>query len=153
MRSFTPEIIEYLNSQRICVLAVEMVDGSPHGATVHFAYDEQRQKFLFETSRPYRKCEALFGREVSRASIVVGVDESNMKTLQIDGTVALVADAEAQKDFDSVYFAKFPNKIGKKHGGHENVFFTFTPTWWRYTDWTNKDGKLVVTSEDNAKNS
>jgi uncharacterized protein YhbP (UPF0306 family) len=148
MKNFTQQIVEYLNSQRICVLAVEMMDGSPHGATVHFTYDEQHQRFLFETSRPYRKCEALFGREVSRASIVVGVDESNMRTLQIDGTVTLVKGEEEQSAFDAVYFAKFPNKIGKKHGGHENVFFTFTPTWWRYTDWTNKDGKLILCSED-----
>ena len=147
VHSLDSRIVEYIDTERICVLSVEMMDGSPHGATVHFAYDQERNQFLFETSRPYRKCDALFGREVSRASIVVGVDENNMKTLQIDGTVALVKGEQAQKDFDSVYFAKFPNKIGKNHGGHENVFFIFTPRWYRYTDWTNKEGKLILVSE------
>ena len=36
----TPEIINFINSQKVCVLAVEMPDGSPHAATVHFALAE-----------------------------------------------------------------------------------------------------------------
>ncbi|MEI6660105.1 MAG: pyridoxamine 5'-phosphate oxidase family protein [bacterium] len=148
MKNFESQIVEYINSQRICVLALEMMDGSPHGATVHFAYDESSDQFLFETSRPYRKCEALFGRPVSRASIVIGVDESVMKTLQIDGEARLATKDEESGIFNEVYFKKFPIKLSKKHGGAENVFFIFTPKWWRYTDWTGKEGKAILLSED-----
>jgi len=34
------KILDYLKDQRVGVLAVEMLDGSPHGATVHFAHTE-----------------------------------------------------------------------------------------------------------------
>ena len=82
-----PEILEYIASQRVGVLAVEMLDGAPHGATVHFAHSEKPLTFLFETYREYRKAEPLFGRECTRASLVIGFDERNMKTLQMDGVV------------------------------------------------------------------
>ncbi len=140
------KIIDFIQSQRICVLAVEMLDGSPHGATVHFAYDEERNIFYFETNREYRKAEALFGREETRATIVIGVDESNMKTFQLDGTIALIKEEE-RSAFDIVYLGKFPQKKEKTSQGLF-VLFSFTPTWWRYTDWTGQDGKIILTSEN-----
>nr|MBP7804743.1 hypothetical protein [Candidatus Paceibacterota bacterium] len=73
-------ILDYLNAQRVAVLAIEMMDGSPHGATVHFAYNENPFVFYFETNRNYKKSEPLFGREKSRASLVIGTSETDMKT-------------------------------------------------------------------------
>lgn len=140
------EIIDFINSQRICVLALEMMDGSPHASTVHFALDDKSETFFFETYRPYRKCEALFGRETSRASIVVGFDEKVMKTLQLDGEVKLVKEEE-REFFDKVYFEKFPNKLEKSRDP-KFVFFSFKPKWWRFTDWTGPNGKVIITSDD-----
>ncbi len=141
------DIIDFINSQRICVLALEMLGGSPHGSTVHFAFDESSLTFFFATSKTYRKAEVLEKKTKTRASLVIGFDESNMKTLQIDGEALLVGEGEKEL-FDKVYFEKFPEKIGKVHGGLGNVFFKFVPTWWRYTDWTGKDGKKIITSAD-----
>lgn len=123
-----------------------MMDGSPHAATVHFAYDEDAGKFYFETNREYRKAEALFGRGETRASVVIGVDESNMKTLQLDGTVSLLEKMEREA-FDSIYLVKFPQKKEKTSQGLF-VLFSFTPSWWRFTDWTGANGKVILTSED-----
>lgn len=141
-----PEILEYINSQRICVLAIEMLDGSPHAATVHFAHQNTPLMFYFETSKAYRKCEPLFGRVESRASVVIGSDENNMKTLQMDGIVKIVTEEE-KENFKKVYFGKFPNKIAKSYGS-ENVYFSFIPTWWRFTDWTGPNSKVIICSED-----
>lgn len=141
-----PEIIDFIKSQRVAVIAIEMLDGSPHGATVHFAFDENNNTFLFETCRDYRKAEPLFGREVSKASLVIGFDENNMKTLQIDGEVKIIK-PEEQEHFDEVYYGKFPTKKGKYYGSPA-VFFSFTPTWWRFTDWTKPEGKFILTSTD-----
>ncbi len=141
------EIIDFIQSQRICVLAVEMLDGSPHGATVHFAYDSNTDIFFFETFREYRKSEALFGREITRATLVIGVDETNMRTLQLDGEVKLVSIGKEKELFDEVYFSKFPNKK-EKALDPKLVFFSFKPTWWRFTDWTNPQGKVILTSTD-----
>jgi len=139
------ELLAYLKTQHVGVLAVEMLDGSPHAATVHFAHTEDPFVFYFETYREYRKAEPLFAREITRASFVVGSDESNMKTLQLDGAVQLLKSDE-RTVYDSVYLGKFPEKK-KKAEDPKFVFFKFTPTWWRFTDWTTPEGKKIWTSE------
>ena len=143
------EALEFLKKERVGVLSVEMMDGSPHGATVHYAHTEDPLIFYFETYRDYRKAEPLFGREKTRASFVVGSDESNMKTLQLDGEVELLKEEELD-NFKKLYFyEKFPEKIEKMESGDINfVFFKFTPTWWRFTDWTTPKGKMIWSSED-----
>lgn len=139
------EILEYIKSQRVGVLALEMLDGSPHGATVHFAHTENPLQFFFETYREYRKAEALFGRETSRATFVIGSDESNMKTLQMDGEVRLIKPEEEQI-ITTVYLDTFPEKR-EKSKEQKVVFFTFIPKWWRFTDWTKPEGKIILTSD------
>jgi general stress protein 26 len=139
-----PEILEFLASQRVGVLAVEMLDGSPHGATVHYAHADKPVIFYFETNRSYRKAEPLFGREVTRASFVVGTDAGAKKTLQLDGTVQLLA-PEQKEMFDAIYYEKFPTKK-EKASDPTVVMFKFVPTWWRYTDWTVPDGKKILMS-------
>lgn len=141
-----PDILNYIKSQRVGVLAVEMLDGSPHGATVHFANTENPVQFFFETYREYRKAEPLFGREITRASFVIGSDESNMKTLQLDGEIRLIKPQEKEL-FDEIYLGKFPEKI-EKSKDPKFVFFTFIPKWWRFTDWTTPSGKIILTSEN-----
>jgi general stress protein 26 len=144
--SMNSEILNYVKSQRVGVIALEMLDGSPHAATVHFAHTENPLQFFFETYRDYRKSEPLFGREISRASFVIGSDESNMKTLQIDGEVRLMKEEE-RKLFDEIYLGKFPNKKAKSDDP-KFVRFMFIPKWWRFTDWTKPEGKLILTSEN-----
>jgi general stress protein 26 len=139
------EILEYLKTQRIGVLAIEMLDGSPHGSTVHFAHIEDPLVFYFETYREYRKAETLYGREKSRASFVIGCDEKNMKTFQLDGVVELLK-PEEKTIIDSVYLEKFPVKK-EKSKDPKFIFFKFTPKWWRFTDWTRPEGKIILTSD------
>jgi uncharacterized protein YhbP (UPF0306 family) len=138
------EILDYIKSQRVGVLAVEMLDGSPHAATVHFAHVDDPLVFFFETYSEYRKAEPLLKNGKARASFVIGSDESNMKTLQIDGTVEVLKDEE-RGTFDSVYLGKFPEKKGKASDG-KFLCFKLVPTWWRFTDWIRSEGKLILTS-------
>lgn len=139
------EILDYLKTQRVGVLAVEMLDGSPHAATVHFAHVEDPSVFFFETNRDYRKAEPLFGRETTRASFVIGSNEKDLKTLQLDGVVQLLK-PEEKETFNSVYLGKFPEKK-EKSIDPKFVYFKFTPRWWRFTDWTPPQGKIILTSE------
>ncbi len=144
----TPEILDYITSQRIGVLAVEMLDGSPHGATLHFAYSENPLTFWFKTHHDYRKAKPILKNEVTRAAFVVGCDEANMKTLQMDGEVRSLK-PEQVAEFEKIYLGKFP----EKKAGHDVgnfLGFTFTPTWWRFTDWTGPEGKKIITSSESA---
>lgn len=140
------EILDYLTAQRIGVLAVEMLDGSPHAATVHFAHTEDPFLFYFETNRTYRKAEPLLANGMTRASFVIGQSEENLKTLQIDGELRIVPDGEREA-FDAIYLSKFENKHAK--AGDPNFLpLVFTPTWWRFTDFRHETGKLIITSTD-----
>lgn len=145
MKLFDASILEYLTTQRIGVLSVAMMDGSPHAATVHFAHGEEPTIFFFETNRGYRKAEPLLGRETTHASFVVGVDESNLRTLQLDGEVRLIRPGEKRR-FDEIYLGKFPNKKEKSLDPNF-ISFMLIPTWWRFTDWTRPEGKIILTSE------
>jgi general stress protein 26 len=139
-----PDVLEYVKGERVCVLALEMMDGSPHAATVHFA-NTDGPIFVFETNRTYRKSEPLFGKKTTRASLVIGSTESTKKTLQLDGEAKLLGDDSVQ--LRETYLKKFPDKTGKLDGP-DVVLFSFTPTWWRFTDWTKPKGSQILTSTD-----
>jgi uncharacterized pyridoxamine 5'-phosphate oxidase family protein len=134
------EALAYLKNEHIGVLAVQMPDGSPHGATIHFAHTEEPPVFIIMTNPEYRKYQALAHGPV-RATMVVGVDEDDMKTLQMDGMVELSDNIEFQEQ----YYKKFPSA---EAAFKKDVLFTFTPTWWRFTDWTRPEGKTIWCSED-----
>ena len=139
---FPENVQNYINQNRVGVLALEMLDGTPHGATLHFAYDKETDIFFFKTSSGYKKSEVLLGKEKTRASLVIGFDEVEMKTLQMDGEARILKDEE--KDlFDKVYFGKFSDK---SHSDSE-VLFAFIPKWWRFTDWKTLEGKKIIGSD------
>ena len=139
-------ILDFIRAERIAVIAVEMLDGSPHGATVHFAHTENPFTFIFETSRKYRKAEPLLASEKTRASLVIGfVEGAGQKTFQMDGIARVIS--ENEKGFEEAYFKKFPQK-GAKEESPDDLFFVFEPTWWRFTDWSGPEGKTVLTSTD-----
>jgi uncharacterized protein YhbP (UPF0306 family) len=140
------EILGYLSSQRIGVLAVEMADGSPHAATLHYANNGSGDMFFFKTDRAYRKSEALLSKAIVRASIVIGFSESEMKTLQLDGEARLLEE-DTQGVFESAYYGKFPEKR-KLERDPNAVCFVFMPNWWRFTDWTKPKGKSIILSTD-----
>lgn len=134
------DVLDYLSTQRVCVLAVEMPDGSPHAATVHFAFDEESETFIIMTNPAYRKHEAL-AKGVARASMVIGTSEGDTKTFQLDGVVCL----SDNENFLNLYLEKFPKAA---HIFKKDVLFTFSPTWWRFTDWARPEGKTIFTSAD-----
>lgn len=137
------EILEYIKSQRVGVLALEMLDGSPHAATVHFTIVESPIFFIFETSAKSRKAEPILKNQITRASLVIGSDERNMKTLQFDGHVELLKADDPSID---TYLDEFPEKKLKVQKSQDIIFFKFIFSWWRYTDWTKPEGKLILSS-------
>jgi hypothetical protein len=82
------EALDCINSQRTGVIAVKMPDGSPHGATVHFAHIPDPLMFIFLTSPSYKKLEPLRIADTP-ATFVVGTTEELNETLQMDGVAKL----------------------------------------------------------------
>lgn len=146
MKPLCPEALNYLSDKRVGVLAVEMRDGAPHAATVHFCHVGEEPVFIFETSRHYRKAEPILEGGEVRASFVVGFTEGpTEKTLQFDGTVRLLTEEDAH--LRAAYLAKFPEKEAKA-ADPDNIFFRFVPTWWRFTDWGAPGGKTIYLSDE-----
>jgi hypothetical protein len=137
------DLLAFLSSQRVGVLAVRMLDGTPHGATVHFSHVSDPLIFAFETDDRYRKYEPLATGEPVPASFVTGFVEGASKTAQFDGVAQLVDSASPHV---ARYLEKFPEKKAKASGEHV-VWLTFTPSWWRFTDWTLPEGKTVFNSD------
>jgi general stress protein 26 len=134
--------LEYLKTQRVGVLAVEMPDGAPHAATVHFAHSEDPLLFIFMTNRKYRKFEPVKDGREARASLVIGTEEGINKTIQMDGVLKESTDAA----LIDIYRQKFPEK-DLSNLVEKDVILTFMPTWWRFSDFNAPEGKLVVSSD------
>ena len=138
------EIFEYVDNQRVCVVALEMIDGAPHAATVHYAHVNEPLTFIIQTNPHSRKCEPLLANTPVRASLVVGLVEvagSKEKTFQLDGEAQMI---EKNDPLVKVYLDKFPEKAGK---WAEDIFFKVTPKWWRFTDWSKLEGKTIFSSD------
>jgi len=145
MEKIPQEVADYLKTQKVGVLAVLMPDGSPHAASLHFAHTDDPFVFLMQTGRGSRKCEALLQNSSTRASLVIGVDLGDMKTLQLDGIARTLQEDEADA-FTHTYLTKFPSKE-KALKDPNTLCILFTPSWWRFTDWTGPEGRKVWSSE------
>lgn len=129
------EAIDFIHTENIGVFAVKMSDGRPHAATIHIAYNSKDSSFIILTSPDSLKAQPLKNGEVP-ASVVLGTSEAVFRTLQMDG----IAKLEDSEEIRNVYFTKFPKKLGKFAN---DVFITFKPTWWRFTDGTTPQGRKV----------
>jgi hypothetical protein len=111
------------------------------------AHSDKPLMFFFETHSNSRKGQAILASEPTKASLVVGFDEQAPRTLQLDGQIRQIK-PEEKEFFNKVYLGKFPEK-NEKAKGDDIIFLIFTPTWWRWTDWTNKTtGKIIINSEN-----
>ncbi len=119
------QALDFLKTQRVGVLAVAMPDGSPHGATLHFAHTPDTLEFIFLTERTYRKFEPLRTKKETRASFVVGTSEEDMQTMQMDGILSEIHDMSETQ----TYRAKFTEKDLSDLDENNDVFLVFKPTW------------------------
>ena len=134
------EILDFIQNERIAVLGVENLDGSPHGATIHFASTTEPLSFIIMTGRDSKKCEGIIANGKCLASLVLGFSEEEMKTLQLEGTLEFNSDPLIEK----VFFDKFPDKK-QWYTPEKNVFLLFISTKGKYTDFKSKEGKKIIT--------
>ena len=140
-----PLVLRFIDQHRVGVLSVLLKDGSPHGATVHFSHQNSPTTFFFLTDRTYKKCEALLEGNPVRASFVLGFSEDQMQTLQIDGSVRMVSEPTELATLKEIHFKKIPT-AKQYEDDPDSVFLAFTPTWWRFTDYTT-DPETRLSSE------
>ena len=132
-----PQVLNFLNTERMSVLATQLADGSPHTAAMHFVY--QDNALYFSTHFGNHKLQGLDSSHTG-ASVTIGFSETDWKTLQLDGQAEKLTDSTQAK---SLSLAKYPES--EKHMDAKTVFLKFTPTWWRYTDFKTSP-PLIISS-------
>ena len=127
-------ILDLLSKERVCALSVCMPDRSCHTAAMHYSHIPDPLTIYIQTENTSKKMQGLKNGQPIAASIVVGFNEQEMKTLQIDGTVRLIADTSSLPAIHQIHYSKHPHAEQYKNDPG-TVFLAFTPTWYRYTDY------------------
>lgn len=128
------KILEFLKKNRVSVLSVVLSDGMPHTSALHYSHKEEPLEFYFSTENTSRKCQGLLKGETTKGSLVVGFNEEEMITVQLDGQAQAVLDPAELEPVKKVHYAKHP-EAKRWENDPATVFLKFTPTWWRYTDY------------------
>lgn len=138
------KINDFLAKERVGGLTVE-IPGGMHGAALHFSHTDEPLVLYFSTEKDSRKMGGLESGKSVRAAFVCGFSETDWMTLQMDGEVTTVPEAELSQ-IHEVHYAKHP-KSEQYKDDPGTVFLKFTPSWWRFTDYNTKP-MTVVSSED-----
>lgn len=128
------QVVSFLSNHRVSAFTTLLADGSPHTAALHYSHITDPLTLYFTTKRTSRKMQALASGSVVKASLVIGTNDEEWKTLQMEGEVTLVSPADIERIQD-IHYRKHPNAEEFKNKP-ETVFLQFTPTWWRYTDFS-----------------
>lgn len=137
------KIIEFLEKERISVLTTLLEDGSPHSATMVFVFDKNTNEIYFLTDKTSKKCALLRNGTFVRASVVLGFNEQEMVTLQMDGEVKVIAPDLVEK-VRGLYLAKYPDH--KRYDNESSEYLVFKPSWWRYTDFKPVPNYIISSS-------
>lgn len=139
------EIIkQYLTSEPIGVLSVKLDDGTLHAATIHFSETFEPFKLYMATANTTVKVQPFLKGESGPAAMVIGVSEETWITLQLHGTLRAVLDPEEVEKVAAIHYGKH-QKAGK-YRTPKTMFLEFTPTWWRYTDFSIRPETIIASS-------
>jgi len=133
----------FLSKNRISVLSVVLPDGSSHSAALHYSHVDNPLKFYFSTKRSSRKCEGLQDGKSAKASLVVGFNEEEWITMQLNGEVKIVINSDELAAIKAVHYMKHPGSK-KYENDPESIFLEFIPNWWRYTDFNTKPVTILT---------
>lgn len=138
-------ISAFLEAHRVSVMGVLQSDGTIHSASLHYAHSEKPLGFYFITGRDSRKCRSLLDGAVQNASLVIGFNEEEFVTFQMEGKVKIVEDETELDNAWKTYLEKYPSRSGRKDNP-EIAVLKFAPDWWRYTD-MKTDPTTIINSE------
>jgi hypothetical protein len=101
--------VAFLAKHRISCLSVQLLDGSIHGAAIHYTYLPQTSQVIFNTSRTTVKCSPLLKGEIAQASVVVGFSEEEFIEVQMRGTLYLITEPTELAAAQQAHCAKYPD--------------------------------------------
>ncbi len=125
-----PELLAFLRSHRLAVLATSSSAGEPRAAVMGFAVTD-RFEFVFDTLASTRKVPNL--RENPRVALVVGgLAAGDERTAQVEGVADEPVGAELGR-LKAAYFGVFPE--GRDRQAWPGIlYFRVRPVGIRYSD-------------------
>lgn len=138
------DVLEFLAGNEVGVLAIQMPDNTPHAATMHFSFTVDPFAIYFLTSDDTKKGAVAFNQDSTPAAVVVGAHAEAEQELQLNGMLEKIPENEFEATL-AEHLEKVPSHKDYAFDGHHSLF-RFTPTWWRFTDWT-EDPTKVISSE------
>ncbi len=139
-------VIKFLKRHRISVLTTLLKNGQPHSAALHYAANFEPFYFIFFTDISSRKMEGLIDGKPGKASLVIGFNEEEWLTMQLEGEVRWVPNSDEFERTWEIYASKF-NGVEKNKSDSNAAIITFTPKWWRYTE-VKPSPAVKISSED-----
>ena len=122
------EVFEFMNNQRLAVLATVTDSGRPQAALLGIAVTPQLE-IIFDTVKSSRKYPNL--KKNPHVAWVVGC--TTEVSVQYEGLAEELAGEELAK-YKKIYFAAFPN--GPVRENWPGItYFVVRPTWLRYCDY------------------
>lgn len=141
------ELQDYLAANRVGVLGVQLADGNPHTAAVHYSQRDEPFCIYVQTASDSVKCSPFATAEKVRASLTVGTSEEEWKTMQVHGILEMLTDAAEVAEFKKVHYTKNPD--ASKHDGADTAYLRFTPTWWRFSDY--QENPVLIIEETSTQ--
>lgn len=128
------KILEFLKAHEECVIATVNAQGLPQAAVMGFS-ENNKLELMLATHSNTRKF-----KNISRhpyVAIVVGFEGT--ATVQYEGRVRVLEGKELQER-QIAHFRKLPD--AEKYKNDPEVYMSVTPTWVRYTDYSQKEGQI-----------
>jgi general stress protein 26 len=129
------DLMDFIENSPASTLAVPLdYDGSVHVAPMVFYNTFEPLDFYFVTARDSVKFTMLHTHSQINAALVVGTEKDTPYSVQMRGTLEEVDPDENKKIIDDYY-----EKRGNRNDpvdDPENCLIKFTPTWARYTDYS-----------------
>jgi len=134
------KILEFLKTHNVSTLTLQLSNGTPHAAVMHFSHKDDPFELYFATKTTSKKCDALLSGGSTKASFVTGFSEEEWVTLQMDGEVKIAK--ENLEEISEIHYTKNPSS--KRYKDEPGAcLLVFTPTWWRYSNFKDKPPTII----------
>jgi len=132
------QLVAFIRNHRFAVEASVAADGRPQAAVVGVACTDDLE-LVFDTLQSTRKYQNL--RREPRVALVVGFDDGEAQTVQLEGVVDEPTGAE-QARIKEAYFAAFPE--GRERERWDGItWMRVRVTWARYSDFRSAEPRIV----------
>lgn len=134
------ELLDFLNRNPMAVISTKSDSSEfPESALIAFA-EYGSFEIIFETFNISRKYQNLL--QNNKVSLVIGLDHTKLKTIQYQGVAELIPEDEVESSIQ--YFLDKDTPCTEKILRDNRArLFKITPTWLRYSDYTNGPPRIL----------